>query len=285
MVGLVFAGASICTPSTCPPGPVSVDFPNSDCTGEPVYQAVTQVSGVCNDGYQMSADEEGIAFLQFYDGNTQCDRERTNTSYYIDIYKFGRCVYNDLRRGEKSGLNLGPRMERSSMSASFMYLANVNDTTTPSNFDNQWLQAYQNNGEGCYSFGNCTKSDGSTPLVYDDYYSNPGCVNPQDSSYNSHEALDVCLNYYNVSYVKMGCFDDHGSYFAHFSDAECKIPDAIYAHRSVCETSQVTIHCNAPITQFPGTSAGPQAPTSSASSIQSSILMLAVVLIAMITLF
>ena len=88
MVGLVLAGANGCTPTTCPPGPVSVDFPNSDCTGTPSYYYVTEESGVCNDGYQMLADEEGITFLRFYDGNIQCDRERTNTSYNVDIYKY-----------------------------------------------------------------------------------------------------------------------------------------------------------------------------------------------------
>jgi hypothetical protein len=273
LVGSVLGGAGGCTPSTCPPGPVSVEFTSSDCTGTPTFFAVDEVAGVCDDGRQMLADEEGLTFFRFDEYNgLDCNHERANSSYRIDIYTFGQCVRNDGRRGAKDS-----SVGRASLANSFMFLANVNDTITPYTFDNQWIQSYESSYTSCYSLGNCTTPDGSTPLGYEDYYSNVGCVNPQYSYFFDEQAWDTCLNYYNATYVKFGCFDEHGSYFAQFNDAECKIPAVVYGSRSVCETSQRTYHCNAPITQFPRTPTAPQVPTSTASSsTQSSILILAV---------
>jgi hypothetical protein len=265
-----------CTPSTCPPGPVSVLFATNDCTGTPSFFPVLETAGVCDVGQQMLADEEGLTFMRFDEYNIDCDRDRANSSYRVEIYKFGQCVRNDfLRRGAKH-----LRVGSASLADSFMYLANVNDTITPYVFDNQWIQSYEGSAVNCYSLGNCTTSEGSTPLGFEDYYSDIGCVNPQYSYFYDEQVWDTCVNFYNVTYVKYGCFDEHGSYFAQFNDAECKIPAVIYGSRTVCETSQSTFHCNAPITQFPRSPTAPQTPTSTASStIQSPILMLAIALL------
>jgi hypothetical protein len=283
IVGLVMGD---CTPSTCPPGPVYVEFPNSDCTGEPTFSAVTDEAGVCNNGDQMLADEEGLTFLRFNDGNIHCDRSWANTTYNIDIYKFGQCAANAFGRRDLSGLPFASRMERSSMAAASMYLANVNDTITPYAFDNQWIQPWKIGSAICYSLGNCTNPDGSTPPVFEDVYYSPGCVSPYRSSFNPNEPWNTCINFLNKTYVKLGCFDEHGSYFAQFNDPECTIPSLIYASRVVCATSYRTTHCNAPITEFPRIpSAGPQAPTSTSSSIRSSALMLIIAMIATIAFF
>jgi hypothetical protein len=221
----------------------------------------------------MLADEEGLTFLSFSDEFSECDRERSNASYYVNIFKFGACAKNEFRREEWPFFR---RMERSSMAGSYMYLANVNDTIAPYIFDNQPIQAYQGGSSQCESFDNCSPTEG-----WRTQYQSVGCLNPQYSTFNPNEVWNTCMNYNNETYAKVGCFDENGSYLALFEDSECTKPSVILGSRRVCETTSQTIYCGAQITQFPRINPSPLPPieTSTASSVLSSFLILTFLLL------
>jgi hypothetical protein len=137
--------------------------------------------------------------------------------------------------------------------SSFMFLLSVNDTITPRNFDNQPLPAYNDDTQSCASVNNCTMSNGQPALSWTTHYSSYGtCGTPLSSFMNRQQEFGVCMNFFNQTYVKTGCFDSKGTYITHYNDAACADVIASYATRNTCYFSYYDIHCNAAPTPIPG---------------------------------
>jgi hypothetical protein len=139
------------------------------------------------------------------------------------------------------------------MAAAFMYLKNVNDTITPSSFDNQNLPIFLGSSIYCAGTDNCTMENGQPAQAWTTDYGSIGCQTATSSYMNPLMEFNVCSNYNNVTYAKLGCFvDSHGHFFATYEDAACTQPKYVQASRSRCSTSITEAHCNAPLTQIPG---------------------------------
>jgi hypothetical protein len=272
----VFGGGSTCTPATCV-GPVVLSFSNSNCTGDIVYQEVNVDYFVCSEGrYYNTKDENGISFFSFYSAGT-CDREAANASFSMTFNKWGACQFNNpAKRGQFAA-------QFSASSQSYLYLLNVNDSyASPQDFDNQPLPAWSEDETPCYSPDNCTLANGQTALAWNTYYPSIGtCEDPTTSYMNSKVKFNECMNLYNFSYVKAGCFDEKGSYTAFYKDAACTKLSEVYAYRSSCLGYYYNNHCNGPITPIP-TRDGPgsEPSPSNASLFQLSSILVVIALVA-----
>jgi hypothetical protein len=278
-VGLTFGGSvPPCTPSTCT-GPVEVSFPYANCSGEPTFYQINVQFGVCSDGYINEMGEHGLSQYEVVSDRVTCDRTASNASYEMTFSKWGACQVN-IRRAIKGRAHFN---QVAAMAESFLVLANVNDSyVSPQDFDNQPLPAYVNDFERCYSPDNCT-DDGQAAIVYQTSYDQYGtCVDAYRSDYTPRSMIGECLNFYNYTYYKAGCFDQKGYFSAYFTDAACTKPSSITAVRHTCTGSYTELHCNAPITPIPFTNPEPSAP-SSASSFQVSALLVLATLILGIT--
>lgn len=281
-VGTVYAAT--CTPATCV-GPVFVTFSTPDCTGTPNFDSMNVEFDVCEDGELFETLSDGFTYYEFNNPTGVCDRDAANATFYAEFYKFGACTaYIPLRDSTSKS---GKRGLAAAMYTSYMYLASVNDTIVPENFDNQPLPAFLEGNTQCESADNCTLDNGQPATAwmtqYDSYYT---CETPVGSNMNPYQHYGECMNYYNFSYVKAGCFDSKGTFLAYYSDAACTKVTQIYGTRLACSGYNREIHCNAPITPFPGT-AGPQSPPtpSAASSFSPFFLLVLAALIAILTAF
>lgn len=246
-----------CTPATCE-GMVRLDFSGADCTGEITYYQLNEEFDVC-DGYQLTEKNDfGVSFYGFI--NLNCDRTSSNASYELNFFKWGVCQPNIMKRGSNKD-------SASVLQASYLYLASVNDSYTVPAFDNQPIPAFNPIGAQCYSPDNCTLSNGQPATCWTTFYPSAGtCENPEYSDLAAEQRYDLCLNYFNNSYIKFGCFDQQGSFYAYYSDATCTQVLQVIAFRSDCSASPSQTHCNAPLTPLPITAPTPESPAPSAAS-------------------
>lgn len=257
--GSVLGGASSCTPATCN-GPVYLEFPNSDCTGSPTYHELNVQFGVCDEGAVY--ENTGKGYLAYYHSQALCDPTASNATFEIEYFTWGACMPR-LQISTRHG-----RSEFSAMATSFAFLVSVNDTVTPGRFDNQNLPAYSDNTETCESVDNCTLSSNDQPaLAWTTYYDSYGtCENPGYSYMFRQQNFGVCMNFFNQTYVKTGCFNSKGSYITHYDDAACTNVIATFGIRNTCHSGHYDQHCNAPLTPIPGFETTPE-PSSDSSSL------------------
>jgi hypothetical protein len=216
-------------------------------------------------------NEHGFAMYSFDDFS--CDLSASNASYDLEFYRWGACVPRFSISARKNG------MQFAAVSNSYMFLENVNATVTPHNFDNQPIQAFQENFQTCFSPDNCTLENGQTALSWTTYYPSAAtCENPDYSYMDLSVNFGVCTNYYNQTYAKIGCFESKGTYKAYYKDSACTDVISVNGRRSSCATTRQDLHCNAPITPLPFGTPEP-APSAASSSQISSLLMLAATLI------
>ena len=172
------------------------------------------------------------------------DLSAANASYSFSFIRWGACLPNF----ERDISAKSQRADVSAMSTTYMSLANVNDSyISPQVFDNQPIQAYSSGSTVCSSYDNCTLPNGQPALLYETFHPLSNCMNP-DYSVMYLQDIGVCMNWYNESYAKIGCFDSKGTYTAYYSDAACTNPVRVNGYRSSCAGSTAELHCDAPIT-------------------------------------
>ena len=279
--GLALGGAALpCTPSTCT-GPVYATFSYSNCSGTPIFYQVNSQFGVCDDGYINEIDQHGLTSYQFLSDSVTCDRTASNASYSFEFMRWGACQPS-IKRSIQGRSYVA---EVAAMYQSFIYLANVNASyVSPQDFDNQPLPAYVNDFAECYSVDNCTE-DGQAAIVYETLYDQYGtCVDAYRSYYTPQSSIGVCLNFYNQTYYKSGCFDGKGFFSAFFADAACTKPTQVSGVRYSCTGSSKELHCNAPITPIPFSDPETPAPSSASSAQVSAIVVLISLIVGFINL-
>ena len=279
LFGCGLAGSDECGPTTCPPGPVYARFPADGCSGVPIFRPVYGQWGVCQDGDLREISEIGISDYSFE--TPDCDLNAVNATYSLTIIRFSACLpYSALRDSVKS-LGSSRRFEYDAMGSSYIYLPNINHSyVSPQPFVYAPREEPYDGYEECYSEGNCTLANGQPAQRWQSFYSNPECGGPGTSYFNPYDKVGECLNYYNRSYEKIGCIDEHTAYFAEYVDPDCTKPSRVHLTRNVCSPySYGTNHCKAPPTQLPDISWS--TPASLASSLSIPVLLVMVAIFSM----
>ena len=279
MFGVGLAGSDECGPTTCPPGPVYARFPTEDCSGVPIFRPVYGQWGVCQDGELREISDIGISDYSFDTPNS--DLNAANASYSLVMVRFSTCIpYRAFRDNAKS-FATNRRFEYDAMGSSYIYLPNVNHSyVSPQPFEYAPREEPYDDYQQCYSGDNCTTADGNPAQRWNSFYSNPECAGPVISYTNPYDRLGECLNYFNRSYQKVGCVDEHTTFFADYVDPDCSKPSRVYVSRRVCsQYDEETNHCKAPPTQVPDISWS--TPASLASSLSIPVLWVLVAIVSM----
>jgi hypothetical protein len=248
--------AAPCTPATCS-GPVIASFSSRNCSGEAVFEEVGNEYDTCVEGRSTRFDDKGMYFyFSSLSNPVDCDYTAANAGYNLEFVKFGACNSLD--------------SFRRSSGASWLMLKSVNDSfISPQDFDNQPLPAFIDEGTyDCANVDECTLPNGETSELWYNTYNNssPDTCQVLYSTVHPSAFVNLCMNYYNMSYVKQGCFEAHGTYFGYFSDAACTQPISFSATRYVCDSYRSQVQCVAAITPLPSSDPSPPEPTSAASS-------------------
>jgi hypothetical protein len=245
------ADSDFCLPSTCPPGPVVLEFEHKNCTGDVVYRSMNLQIGVCDNGKLTESTEHGL-YIWTSENSPACDYTASQVTFSYEANKYGACSPIGAKRDYVVGTLL-KRQEFSSMALAVMILANVNDSySVPSQtFDNQPLPAWQDSTEPCSSLDNCTRQDGAPSQSWFNLYAELGCQQPT-SQFNPFEEMNVCKNYYNFTYAMATCLNEHATSLTFYLDDACTQPIYSTGSQKVCsQTTSQTTHCTATPTPIP----------------------------------
>jgi hypothetical protein len=254
------------------------EFQYPNCSGEVTYRPMNRNWGVCYQGDITNITDYGMFDWSF--ASEDCDLSVSGVSYNFQFNKWGACQTGmNTRRSTLNG-KLIQRGEFSAMYTSYMYLANINDSyVSPQTFDNQPIQAFSENNAYCPSTDNCTLANGQPAQMWTTYFNEYQCQGGNYSYFNLDAAPGTCTNYYNSSYAKIGCYNEHTTVAIFYSDASCTQPFFVFGSSTQCSlTSTSTTHCTATPMTLPDfvPSSSPQTPESDAPILSYSSLLVAV---------
>lgn len=255
----VFAVAQSCTRETCPPGPVTLNFDNSDCSGEPtsIMGGMAQEPGFdscLTDGYESSIAKVEDGYLKvagFYGPNCNFELD----SWDVTEYAIGKCLRpNDSKKRSSSSFEqkyLGSVVGRRNAAAtSSMILASVNDTyvspqpQTPHN--DAFPKPYPISFE-CYSHDNCSLN-GVQALFWNTYYDDVNCTTPYSSDAVINVTYGTCYqsNIFGDTYYNSECLSESVTRSTWFVGNGCETPIYRGTTRRACgRYSNTAQHCTA----------------------------------------
>jgi len=256
--------AQICTPETCPEGPVEAYFLTTDCSDPPTfYHHVPDFPyGECVRGgenwmrFDLTDRGEKITTVD----NSMCDITLSNATYstVLDLYSACRTIG-------------GPRKDELASYRKFILLSNVNATfaspqvTTVSSTYPSFNEIVFS--EMCPSVDNCTYRGQQSNFWTTDH--NETCY-PLSATAHYNLSLDGSCYRFNLNYyLSFHCVDEHTVASTQFVGEGCVTPFTINVERKVCNSvhaqttyCMATLNPSSPLAATPSSSSSSLIPTS-----------------------
>lgn len=220
-----------CSISTCPPGPVAVQFRSQDCSGTPEYDSIETEWGVCRNMSTRFDGRWSIRTLfnneyqeetRYYDSDN-CD---TGVVKYIRKQYVGRCLVWGTR-------------------SSSLWLTNVNQSFVspqiPDVNPTHVVPEYMPNDIGCNDPASCLALGSRYQKIH------RGSCSSEDVFYfvNANTTMNLCYKTWN-GYSMFRCTGRHSSEVVQYLDSNCTIPIVSEDQALVCgmiTQQRSTLYC------------------------------------------